>query len=156
MRKASRAIIIEDDKILLIKRNKFGLEYYTLPGGAVDMSETPEQTLVREMLEETSMNIVDFKLSYIEEAGNMYGTQYIYVGHVNPIKEPVIDQNAPEAKINELGKNLHQPVWLDIADLTKIPLRSQTLKEVILYAINNGFPNQPQTFKSNEDIRYNK
>jgi ADP-ribose pyrophosphatase YjhB (NUDIX family) len=45
MRKAVRAIIIKDDKLLVMNRNKFGKVYDTLPGGNVEIGETLEQAL---------------------------------------------------------------------------------------------------------------
>lgn len=53
----SRALIIKDGKILLIHRIKQGKEYYTLPGGHIEPGETQEETLIREIREETGLSI---------------------------------------------------------------------------------------------------
>ena len=55
MRTAVRAIIIKDNNLLVMHRNKFGNEYLTLVGGGVELNETKEQALVREVIEETSI-----------------------------------------------------------------------------------------------------
>lgn len=49
-RTAVRAIIIEEEKILMV-RSKLG--YYKLPGGGVEKGECLEEALVREVAEET-------------------------------------------------------------------------------------------------------
>ena len=36
MRRASRGIVIKDNNLLVMHRNKFGTEYDTLPGGNVE------------------------------------------------------------------------------------------------------------------------
>jgi 8-oxo-dGTP diphosphatase len=60
-RKRVAAIIINDSKILLIKRVKPNIEYYTFPGGGIENNETFEQTLKREVKEELSLEISEWK-----------------------------------------------------------------------------------------------
>lgn len=56
-------LIIEDNKVLLVKKSRGA---YTgkldLPGGSIEHGEKPEETLKRELLEETNCNIKDYKL----------------------------------------------------------------------------------------------
>ena len=40
-----RAIVVKENKLLVMHRNKFGHEYDTLVGGGIDVGETPEQAL---------------------------------------------------------------------------------------------------------------
>ncbi len=146
MRRAVRAIIIRDDKLLVMHRNKFGEEYYTLLGGGVDFGEAPEQSLFREVREESGLQVGHCRLVFIEEAGNPYGTQYIYLCD-DPGGEPVLDPQSAEASINELGQNIHTPMWLSIEELKRSPFLSETLKHAILNGIQNGFPESPVTLR---------
>ncbi len=50
-----RAIIIEDDTIVLIHNQ--AIDTYVLPGGGVLQSETLEDAIVREVLEETGLRV---------------------------------------------------------------------------------------------------
>jgi ADP-ribose pyrophosphatase YjhB (NUDIX family) len=59
MRQASRAIIINDDKLLVTKRNKFGSEYYILVGGGVEIGESLEQAMYRELQEESGVEVAN-------------------------------------------------------------------------------------------------
>lgn len=56
------ALVIKDNKILLgklrpDKQEEFGGIEYIFPGGKVEENETPEQTAVREVLEETGLKV---------------------------------------------------------------------------------------------------
>jgi mutator protein MutT len=52
------AVLIEAGRVLLIKRGKAPLlGHWSLPGGAVEAGETLEQALLREMREETLLEV---------------------------------------------------------------------------------------------------
>ena len=50
----SRALILDNNKILLIHRFKDGREYFVLPGGHIEEGESEEEALIREIKEETN------------------------------------------------------------------------------------------------------
>jgi 8-oxo-dGTP diphosphatase len=58
IRSTSAIIEIPNNRILLIKRrvNPFK-DYWALPGGKVETGETVEQTVVREVKEETGLDV---------------------------------------------------------------------------------------------------
>ncbi len=51
----SSALIIDDNKILLVHHKKLGTWLY--PGGHVENMETPDEALIREVKEETGLDI---------------------------------------------------------------------------------------------------
>jgi mutator protein MutT len=52
------AVIVQDGKVLLVKRKYEPLAgQWSLPGGAVEVGETLEACLVRELLEETGLEV---------------------------------------------------------------------------------------------------
>jgi len=69
--KTSTAIIpYPQEKILLIKRNtKPFVGYWALPGGRMDPGETIEQTIVREVKEETGLDVAVVRVigEYVEK-----------------------------------------------------------------------------------------
>ena len=149
MRRAVRAIIQRDDSLLVMKRNKFGKEYYALVGGGIDLDETPEQALVREVKEESGLDVISQRLVYIEEAGEMYGTQYVFVCEVNG-GEPALSLDSEEAKIHALGQNLYEPMWLKRSELATTELLPYELRDHLVADLANGFPEQPITFTATE------
>lgn len=143
MRRAVRAIVIKDNNLLVMHRNKFGQEYDTLPGGGVEIGESPEQALVREVAEETSIQIRLERLVFVEEAGDPFGTQLIYLCEYQS-GEPALNEHSEEAQINKLGQNLYEPRWVDLSKLSTMPFVSERLKQAVLTAVANGFPEQPE------------
>lgn len=58
----SRALVIYGDAILLTRNA--GADHWSLPGGKIEMGETPKECVVRELREELDLSIskVDYKL----------------------------------------------------------------------------------------------
>jgi ADP-ribose pyrophosphatase YjhB (NUDIX family) len=148
MKQAVRAIVIKDNQLLTMHRNKFGQQYYTLVGGGVDMGEQLEAALMREIQEETGLQVANPRLVYIEEAEPMYGTQYVYLcDYVGG--EIALSPQSEEAQINQLGQNLYQPMWLPLAQLPDTAFVSPGLKQRILTVAQQGWhwPDTPEHFQ---------
>ena len=115
--KTATAIIpYPDNKILLIKRNtRPFVGYWALPGGRMDPGETIEQTVIREVKEETGLivTIVSRIGEYVEE-GIKDDVEYEYYPTcfvVKPVGGEVIRQESEIQQIqlfslNELPKTL--------------------------------------------------
>lgn len=139
MRRAVRAIVFKDNNLLVIKRNKFGKEYYTLPGGSMEIGESAEQALVREMYEETGVQIGDARLVFVEDAGEPYGVQYMYLANYAD-GEPKLNPKSVEAEISALGKNTYEPTWLPVSELPNAPFISEHTKSSLMKGLKDGFP----------------
>jgi len=145
MRRAVRAIVINDDKLLVMHRNKFGKEYDTLPGGNIELGETPQQALEREVGEETQLDISNPRMVFVEHAGVPYGDQLIFLCDSKG-GEPALRPGSEEDHINQMGKNLYKPDWVKISDLENLPFLSEKLKQHILEAVKSGWPQAPLEF----------
>ena len=141
MRRAVRAIVFRGNDMLVMKRNKFGREYFTLPGGGIAIGESPEAALRRELSEETSMQLGNFRLVFVEDAGEPYGVQYIFLADYAG-GEPQLSPTSDEAEISALGKNLYLPMWLSIHELEGSSFVSERLKQAILSSVKQGFPDK--------------
>lgn len=58
------ALIVRNNKVLLIYRRKPSGVYYVLPGGGVEAGETPKEALAREMKEEAGIDCQVGELLY--------------------------------------------------------------------------------------------
>ncbi|HSD56024.1 MAG TPA: NUDIX hydrolase [Candidatus Saccharimonadales bacterium] len=156
MRKASRAIIIEDGKILVMHRNKYGSQYYTLVGGRINDHETPEQALVREVREETGLQVTAATLVYIEEHSAPYNEQFIYVCSVAPHTDVAIQEDSEEGTMNRFDLNTHKPVWVSASAFAGISFRTPLLQQAMLKAFKKGFPKEPVKLQEEKAVIYRR
>jgi mutator protein MutT len=79
-RTATAIIRFPHDRILLIKRATVPFKgFWALPGGRVDPGETVEQTVVREVKEETGLTVeIVSKVGDYHEQGVQGGVEYDY------------------------------------------------------------------------------
>jgi len=110
------AIIIRNGKLLLFHRQKPGKDYYILPGGGVELEESFEEACIREVKEETGLEVLALQLAsrYItlEKEENYYVTQ------VTP-GEPVL--GGAEAQ-RQSPEDSYTFLWVDAAQLESINL----------------------------------
>lgn len=153
MKHAVRAVVVKDSNLLVMKRNKFGSEYYTLIGGAVELGEPLEVALHREVEEEATITIANPRLVFMEDAGEPYGEQYVYLcEYVNG--EPALHPESEESKISAMGQNTYVPMWLPLDELAKINFVSGSLKEALLQSLKQGFPDQPIQLEWRSSVRH--
>jgi ADP-ribose pyrophosphatase YjhB (NUDIX family) len=147
MKAAVRAIIIHNDNLLVIRRDKFGKRYYTLPGGHVEMGESTEKALLRELHEETKLHVAHPRLVYLEHSPAPYGDQYIYVvDYVSGV--PMLHENSDEYTINKGGENVYTPMWLPLSELPKVPFRTHNLQARLIGGAKSGFPTQVEEYST--------
>jgi len=79
-RTATAIIPYPQDKILLIKRDTLPFKgFWALPGGRLDADEVVEQTCIREVKEETGLDVeITDKIGEYHEHGFMDGVHYDY------------------------------------------------------------------------------
>lgn len=143
MGKAARAIIIEDNKMLVMHRNKHGTQYYTLVGGRLNDNETTEQAVIREVKEETGLDVVKAELVFTEEHPEPYNDQYIFKCQVASHGPIEIQPHAEEARMNRININTHKPVWIATKSFEKLPFSTMQLQKAINQALKKGFPKEP-------------
>ncbi len=145
MRQSVRAIIIKDDALLVMHRNKFGHQYRTLIGGGVEQDENLETALMREVHEETGVKIADPRLVFIEHAPEPFGDQYVFLCRYVE-GEPFLDKHSEEAFLNLTTDNQYEPLWVPFKNMNDYPFRSEELKEQLLRAMRDGWPELPTEF----------
>lgn len=109
IRKAVRCYLIKDNKVVIIKYKKSNKkeEYYDIPGGKIEDGETPEQAAVREMKEETGLEI-----KKLENKGNMI------IEYPNRIFDlDIFICNEYEGKLQESEENISE--WIEINELVQ-------------------------------------
>ncbi len=67
-----RAIIIKDDKLVVMERWKGDEHFFVFPGGHIEPNEAMEECVTREVLEEFGIKIKPKKLIYTYQFGNSH------------------------------------------------------------------------------------
>jgi 8-oxo-dGTP diphosphatase len=103
-RTATAIIPFPHDKLLLIKRRTLPFKgYWALPGGRVDPGETVEQTIVREVKEETGLDVtVVQKIGEYHEQGVQDGVEYDYYPACFLVKTLGGEMKKQESEIEEI------------------------------------------------------
>jgi 8-oxo-dGTP pyrophosphatase MutT (NUDIX family) len=124
------ALVIDNNKVLLVQHRKLGTWLY--PGGHIEENETPEQTVIREVKEETGLDIEiigskDESLSDVNDDVSVLPTPYTIlcelVGdhyHNDIIYLCRIIGNNKEIKLNQ--RESEDIRFFGIDDLDKIKL----------------------------------
>ena len=58
-------VLIENNSLLLVKQKLSNNKDWSLPGGRVEAGETLEQALIREMKEETGLDVEPIRMLYV-------------------------------------------------------------------------------------------
>lgn len=122
--KADRAgiVIIKDDKLLVMYR-KTTREYYCLPGGHLDPGETSEQAAIRELKEETTLDVELGELFLELENQGRKETYFIAKSFSGT---PVL--SGEEAERNR-PNNVYKIEWINIDQIPHLEIYPIKLKE---------------------------
>lgn len=127
-----RAIIIQDCKILLIKRVKPDLVYWVIPGGGVEENETKEVALRRECKEELGINVKVGKLILemdSKKTENIGQREFFYL--CSFIDGILGSGEGPEFKVDTEYIGQHVIERVDIKNLLNINLKPDEIKNLV-------------------------
>jgi len=128
------AVIVENDAILLVRHEKDGRTYWLLPGGGVEFGETLEQALVREMIEEVSLDITVERPICINDSVPPDGHR-----HVINICFIARTTGGGDPKVNA-DNRLKEARFIPIESLPDLPLFFPDIRDYLLDAWRHGFP----------------
>jgi ADP-ribose pyrophosphatase YjhB (NUDIX family) len=83
IRVAANAVIVQDQRALLVQfSGGTDAENYNFPGGGVDVGETLEEGLRREVIEETCLEVIIDRLLLIVESVGSRNTNFVAGQHI--------------------------------------------------------------------------
>lgn len=124
-------ILIENDEILLVQQKVSDKRNWSLPGGRVEQGETLQQGLIREMKEETGLDVEIVRLLYVCDVVASANT----VVHITFLLRRVGGKIV--LPTNEFDENpIHDVQFVSVEELVRYGF-----SEKFIEVIKKGFPN---------------
>jgi mutator protein MutT len=140
--KASRAaaIIMHNNALLLMQRRRRGHTFYVFPGGTVESGETTDQAAVREVHEETSIEVQALHVLYnvrILDATSFKDHFFYICSYVTGT--PYLPQNSIEWRRMHSEDNYYNPLWVPIELLGSTLIYPLEIRDLLIDDIRKGF-----------------
>lgn len=131
--------MIHKEKLLLMERWRAGRHYFSIPGGGIEPGETPEETVVREILEETGVRVSAERQVLEMRDGKI--CHYIFLCTYKS-GQPILAADSPEA-LEADAKNQYKPGWVPLEQVKDLPLLYwEPLRVPLLRGLQEGFPEE--------------
>ena len=124
-------ILIENNKILLVQQKLSDKRNWSLPGGRLERGETLSQGLIREMKEETGLDVELVRMLYVCDVASSSNT----ILHITFLIKRVGGEI--ELPSNEFDEN---PIY-DVKFVPVSELAQYGFSEKFMQVINDGFSN---------------
>ncbi len=127
MRRRAAVVVVDKrmGRVLLIRRHKYGRNFYVVPGGGVEEGESLSEAAIREVKEETGLDVViERKLCECDNQGQpeYYFLSTTYEGDLC-LGGPELDRQS--------SHNVYCLEWVPLSKLDDIPLLPKNIREQI-------------------------
>jgi len=145
-------IIIRNGEILLIHRVKNNSEYWVFPGGGLENTDlSNKEGLLREIEEETCLEVKVKKLLYQHDYGTNKGLYFLcdYISGKEKLGESIEKERMKEGK-----DDLYEPKWYLISELKKMLIYPLEIRDLLIFDVENTFDHEPIVQKmETKDLR---
>ncbi len=123
-------ITLKENKVLLVRSNYNGKEFFLFPGGGLEFGETLEEGAIRETFEETGIKVKIKKLIHINEY--IYKEDWTKRSITSFFLAELIGEKEINMQTSDEGK-IKEALWIEIDELDKIDIRPK----IIVKALKN-------------------
>lgn len=133
-----RAIILQDEKLVSMYREKEGRIFYTFPGGGLEGNESEEECVVREVIEEFGMVVEPIKKLYTYDREG--SVEHFYL--CKHISGEFGSGQGEEFQENR-NNGVYKPTMIEISNIPNLPLMPPEVAQAFYQ----------DYIKNNKDIR---
>lgn len=125
-RVAAYAVVVREDHILLSRLAPYlsEVEAWTLPGGGIDFGEHPADAVVREVHEETGLDVTVGRPLLIDSARKHATISDTDMHSVRLVYDGWVPADAPEPRVVEVDGSTVDARWLPVADVLSGAVRT--------------------------------
>ncbi|MBU1083407.1 NUDIX domain-containing protein [Patescibacteria group bacterium] len=136
MKERVRGIVIDGDKITLLKRVKGDHVFYVFPGGGVEEGEDIEVALKREMMEELGVDVLVDKI-LTQRINARYRPKQLEHFVVCTTKSGVLGTgHGPEFQSDSHYEGTHEPIQVLISEMRDMPILPLDIKNLVIQELN--------------------
>ena len=144
IRNSAKALIIQDEKLLAIKKEDEDGYYFILPGGGQEHDENLHETLKRECIEEIGEEVEIGEMIFIREYigknheyaafdFKVHRMEFMFLCRLKERKENIENGISPD--VGQIGVE-----WLSLAELLQHRLYPQKMREYLIGYSNGEKP----------------
>ena len=122
------AIILRGNKILLIHRKKNGEEYWVFPGGGVEDNETADEGILREVKEETNLDVLKCELACMAYNEAAKKEEPFYLCEVSEGEPEIVG----EEKDKHSPDNWYHLEWIELTKIKDVWLVPEKAVEEVV------------------------
>lgn len=145
MKNTTLVYIEKDEKYLMLLRNKKDVDEnkgkWIGVGGKFEEGESPEECMIREVKEETGLDVLDYRLrgvvTFVSEA---WGSQYMYLFTVHEFEGELIECTEGELK------------WIPKDEILKLNIWEGDREFLKLLYEDSPFFTMKLTYKGEDDV----
>lgn len=134
IRNCAKALIIRDEKVLLLEKQVGEANWFVFPGGGQDKGETLADSIQRECMEEIGTHVKIGPLRFVREYigsnhefakahEDLHHIEFLFLCDVPGEYEPKVGEAPDEEQI--------RVAWIPIKDLATLPVFPRTLAKSI-------------------------
>ncbi|MCB9421229.1 MAG: NUDIX domain-containing protein [Ardenticatenaceae bacterium] len=130
-------VIVRDEKILLIDRQRNGRSYYVIPGGGVEPGESLAQAAIREAREELSLDVELGPLLYTRpwDDGRFQQMEFVFLVSGYTGQPALLD---PEILAKQTTNNVYVLKWLPVTELNGSPCYPGPILPEVMELVNGN------------------